>query len=283
MRAPRYENRDVARAYDSALSNGPEPTDGQFNWARWLDYPDVTGEQLVLDGDLEGRCMLVIPNSSLTVLPENVHARILEWVEAGGDCCLWRGWLCLQGAPRSQPNPAAGGVCGVRNGLCRAAGAAGPVLVTPAGREIFGGIADSVTSGCGGCPAWGGALPTGWTALLKDEAGQAVLASRRMAPAAWLSLPGLSRNSPAVVLPARSIRRPCRNCSVHWPGGRGCSLPFEVFAVDGQTTRPAVPLALGLRRARSEDRHPFVAGAYDESASGVRIVPNPEMYGPGSC
>ena len=89
VRAPRYRNRDVSRAYDAALSNGAGPEVRAFSWARWLGMPDVTCEDLVLDGDLEGRRLLVIPNSSLTLLPAGVRDRILAWVSAGGTLVLF--------------------------------------------------------------------------------------------------------------------------------------------------------------------------------------------------
>lgn len=91
FRAPHYRNRDVSHVYDVALANGGRDDVRAFTWARHLCMPGVTGEQLIRDGDLADRRMLIIPNTSVTVLPEDVHDAVLNWVRDGGVLVLFGG------------------------------------------------------------------------------------------------------------------------------------------------------------------------------------------------
>ena len=84
IRPPHYTNHDVTRIYDVALSNGPGPEVRYLDWARYLNNPDVIGEEHIRDGDLTGRRLLVVPNSGRTLFPQDVYATVLDWVKKGG-------------------------------------------------------------------------------------------------------------------------------------------------------------------------------------------------------
>ncbi len=87
LRAPAYSNHDVRNVYDDLLSE-------RFHLAAWapaLGCPDIIDEQMILDGRLETLRLLVVPNTSYTVVPDEVLARLAAWIDAGG-------WLATCGS-----------------------------------------------------------------------------------------------------------------------------------------------------------------------------------------
>lgn len=86
VRAPYYHNLDVQGVYDEVLNQ----TRSIAGWGTALGYPDVIDEQMIADGRLQGLKLLIIPNTSFTVVPEPVMAQIRAWVREGG-------WLVVTG------------------------------------------------------------------------------------------------------------------------------------------------------------------------------------------
>ncbi len=79
-RAPFYRNRDVHAVYDTVLTGAHALAD----WAAPLGYPDIVDDTLIDDGALNGVRMVIIPNSSFTVLRESARQRLVRWLEDGG-------------------------------------------------------------------------------------------------------------------------------------------------------------------------------------------------------
>jgi|GEM_PF-5467553 len=85
-RAPEYSNYDVRNVYDNLLSNNHQLA----SWGAALGYPDIIDEQLIRDGGLNGIRMLIVPNTSLTTVPDDVLKQIKVWINNGG-------WLVATG------------------------------------------------------------------------------------------------------------------------------------------------------------------------------------------
>jgi len=80
---PDRSNMDALRLYDSTNTLW-YPDRGYASWGRALGSPDVVDDAMVEDGALEGRKLLVIPNSSVTVTSRKAVEAIRKWVEGGG-------------------------------------------------------------------------------------------------------------------------------------------------------------------------------------------------------
>jgi len=80
---PDRSNGDCVRLYDGTNTLW-YPTKGYPSWGRALGSPDVVDDQMVEDGALADRSLLVIPNSSVTVTSRRVVTAITDWVRQGG-------------------------------------------------------------------------------------------------------------------------------------------------------------------------------------------------------
>ncbi|MCC7492202.1 MAG: beta-galactosidase [Fimbriimonadaceae bacterium] len=77
------QNMDAVRLYDATNTNwSPDPS--QPSWGRALGNPDVLDDQMIADGALAGRRLLVIPNSGQAVTTRAAVEAIRQWVLAGG-------------------------------------------------------------------------------------------------------------------------------------------------------------------------------------------------------
>jgi hypothetical protein len=80
---PERANVDALRLYDSTNALWYPGMDYP-SWGRVLGAPDVLDDAMLEDGALEGRKLLVIPNSSVTVTSRKAVDAIRAWVTAGG-------------------------------------------------------------------------------------------------------------------------------------------------------------------------------------------------------
>ncbi len=80
---PDRSNTDALRLYDSTNTLW-HPDRGYPSWGRVLGSPDVVDDVMIEDGALDGRKLLVIPNSSVTVTSRKAVEAIRRFVEAGG-------------------------------------------------------------------------------------------------------------------------------------------------------------------------------------------------------
>jgi hypothetical protein len=82
------QNMDAVRLYDATNTNwSPDPWTHQpaaASWGRALGSPDVLDDQMMADGGLRGRRLLVIPNSGVTVTTRAAVEALRAWVEGGG-------------------------------------------------------------------------------------------------------------------------------------------------------------------------------------------------------
>ncbi len=246
VRAPRYRNRDVSRVYDRALSNGGHPDVYGYSWARWLALPDVTGEQLIRDGDLEGRSLVIVPNSSVTVFPESVAMAFLRWIVEGG-------WVVGFGAD---------GLTWLRPD--------GGDMESPRVTRVDDAEWDlpSVTEGTWQgytVPVWDGPLPEVWQARLRDDDGRVIAAEWILGDGRIVLFAGpvpAEDHGPFDRFYREGMPRLLRELSAE----AGVTLPFHMVDDAGE---PIAPLAMGYAGLdRLTGRHVFVAGAYDGSAKG---------------
>jgi hypothetical protein len=80
---PDRSNADTVRLYDSTNTLWT-PESGYPSWGRALGSPDVVDDAMVEDGGLQGRKLLVIANSSVTVTSRKAVEAIRKWVTGGG-------------------------------------------------------------------------------------------------------------------------------------------------------------------------------------------------------
>ncbi len=187
LRASAYSNPDVRNVYDDLLSE-------HFHLAAWapsLGCPDIIDEQMILEGRLETLRVLIVPNTSYTVVPDEVLRRLAAWIEAGG-------WLVTCGpgcfldrlddrgvVRRGDGGVAAEWLGGLASGTVLAesvveVGTAGGYGVDPRGSEWLG--MDGPTADPAGC-VWGfsfqtpDASPGRWVPILSDGRGRWVLAA----------------------------------------------------------------------------------------------------------
>jgi hypothetical protein len=76
-------NTDAVRLYDSTNTFWT-PDKAYPSWGRALGSPDVVDDAMIEDGALNGRKLLVIPNSSVTVTSRKAVEAIRRWVRGGG-------------------------------------------------------------------------------------------------------------------------------------------------------------------------------------------------------
>ncbi len=77
------QNLDGVMLYDATNTNwSPDPS--RPSWGRALGSPDVLDEQMIAEGGLTGRRLLIIPNSGVTVTTRAAVDAIGAWVRAGG-------------------------------------------------------------------------------------------------------------------------------------------------------------------------------------------------------
>jgi len=187
LRAPAYGNHDVRNVYDDLLS-------GHFHLAAWapaLGCPDIIDEQMILEGRLETLRVLIVPNTSYTVVPDEVLRRLAAWIEAGG-------WLVTCGpgcfldrlddrgvVQRGDRGVAAEWLGGLASGTVLGesvveVATAGGYGVDPRGTEWLG--MDGPAPDPAGC-VWGFSFqtpestPGRWTPVLSDGRGRWVLAA----------------------------------------------------------------------------------------------------------
>ncbi len=265
VRAPGYRNRDVSRAYDAALANGAGPEVRAYSWARWLGVPDVTCERRVLEGDLAGRRMLIIPNSSVTVLPAAVRDRILAWVADGGTLVLFgadslgrvlveKPTRCLPVESWVFPEVVQGAV---------------PLTTAPWLRHVpFPKNASF--------PVFRDAPDPAWRPVLTDGKGRSALVSCAVGAGVVYLFPGVIpelRDGPYEAFYARAVPR------LLYAMAKKAGVDFAVEMVSGG--RPVAPLALSYLGVDGKSgRHIFVGGAYDGSTSRMTLVPDAGLSGP---
>lgn len=268
IRPPEYRNRDVSHVYDAVLANADRPDAVGYSWARWLDLPDVTGERLVADGDLEGRRLVILPSTGPTVLREEAVAALERWVGAGGTLVAFgsdpfgptaeHSGLRLSSAPPAAEVTEGSGPLVVRE-ECLAAALDGQAGVT--------------------APVWSRALEATWRPLVTDAAGGTVVAER------------LSGEGRVVVLAAPvPANREARFGSFYQGtvpallralGTRaGCRWSHALEAT-GALGDGSPPLVVGYAgRDSANGRHLFVAGAAEAGAGRLRLTVGPELAGP---
>jgi len=273
VRAPNYRNRDVSHVYDASLSNCGQPDARGYRWGRWLDLPGVTGEQAVLDGDLEGRRIVIVPNTGATAFPTAVRERVLAWVEEGGALVVFGadGFAYAVDAPGASDGPrchrdAAWAFPGT-------VASQGAVTVAAEGTALFG----EGLGGLAACPVWGEAVPAGWTPVLADGAGHAAAVVKPLGKGTLLLFAGpvpavddLGQDPFYSVAAPRLLRA--------FALSRGWRPSCEVRNVSDEV---ATPLALAYAgKDRRTGRHVFVGGAFDESMPRVRFTPRADLTGP---
>ncbi len=248
VRAPRYFNGDVAHVYDSSLTNPAAPGPEGFDWARHLDLPDVTGERPVADGDLEGRKVLIVPNTWMTPIRAAAYDAIEAWVAEGGVLVVFGadgyGWRIDEVAPED-------GTGRVR----RVAEESLPPVETGSG--------------------WTGPLPAGWEPIIEDEDGRVVAARRVVGRGAVIRFAEAIPADAAAPESAwfrdeapEALRRIAREA--------GCAFSFEAESEDGDPE-----LTMGYAGFdRASGRHLFVGGACGDSEVRFRFRPDPSLSGP---
>ncbi|MBI2298502.1 MAG: family 14 glycosylhydrolase [Armatimonadetes bacterium] len=80
---PDRSNGDCVRLYDGTNTLW-YPEQGYPSWGRALGPPDVVDDVMIEDGGLDGRTLLVIPNSAVTVTTRRAVTAITDWVRRGG-------------------------------------------------------------------------------------------------------------------------------------------------------------------------------------------------------
>lgn len=278
VRAPRYLNHDVAHVYDGALINTGESDPTSLDWGRRLELPDVLGERAILDGGLDERRLLILPNTSYTVLPRAVRDRILTWVEQGGALVVFgaEGFAyALEDAPRAPGQSRCVRVAdwptvSVQEGV-------GALLPTAAGRAIVDDRPWCLLAAP--APVWASALSEGWQPLFADRDGRCAVAERQVGKGRIVLFAGVVPNArqermdvffrSAAPLLLRALAE-----------AAGCSFSFSMFEDGPEPARMVFPLAADyLGRDAKTGRHLFVMGAFDASAPRVRFVPNPALTG----
>ena len=266
MRAPRYVNKDAQLVYDALLQNERPWHEACYSWARYLGMPDVTGEQLILDGDLEGRKVIVIPNTSVTLLPSPVRARLMSWVEEGGVVVgFGSGSLGWEKAPAEErQGPACRQLTGLPNDASTLS--SGPFQATAVGHELFGTRQWALPTSP--VPVWSRPLPKSWEALITDGAGRVAMAREKKGRGALIlfpqAVPEVADDSgfyqATVPLLLRAVAENHR-----------CLFSFEITA-PGLADRPAAPLAVKYLGTDSRDGAAlFVGGADDRSCEKWRF------------
>jgi hypothetical protein len=256
IRAPNYTNHDVDYVYDSALSNSAPPDSRAFDWGRWLGMPDVVGESHVRAGRLDSRKMIVLPNLSHTLLPEDVALGLKRWVEAGGTLVLFGSGRTLvdtrAGAVRWDLLPAATPTRPLSGSLKRAGEPRATVPARSGGR----GVAPKN-------------LPPNWLALWKQGSGMIAVMQRNLGKGRLVLFPDpIRRGNDAPkdgfwgsTVPQILLAEAVKN---------GCPPAFTM--VNATTDSPAPVLAaryLGVYPATG--RHVFAAGAFDGRSESVEI------------
>ncbi len=269
IRAPYYRNRDVSHVYEASLANGGMPDVWGFSWARWLCLPDVINEHLVMDGDLEGRRVVILPNTWATALAGAAYDRLMGWVEEGG-VLIGFGGNAL--AYRINPPGAAPRVERLEDwSMPDGVLSPGPLSLTGAGTSIIGPHAVALTS-----PAhvWERSPHPDWEAVAVDNRGRPALARKKMGKGfVYLfpqPVPG-ARGADADPYYAHDVPMVLRAVAE----AHGCTLPYR-FGI------PAAPLAIRYTgRDQTTGKHLFVGGAWDASAKLFEAATAPAIEGPG--
>ncbi len=272
-RPPEYRNRDVSHVYDEVLANADRPDAVGFSWARWLAMPDVTGERLVADGDLEGRRMVVLPSTGPTLLRAEAADALRDWVERGGTFVAFGDdplGLPLQPAGSGarlmpSPEPALPPV-GPSEGSLEARAPALASL-TPLLRE------------CPTAPVWLEPLPEGWETLVADARGRAALAQRPMGRGRLVRCAGrVAADASAEFGAFHRLMAPALLRALARESG--CTLPYELTA-DEAPAGETPPLALGDRGIDpATGRRLFVAGAPSVGCGPLTLRVDPSLAGP---
>jgi hypothetical protein len=280
VRPPLYRNRDVSHVYDTALSNGANPDVRAFDWARYLHLPDVTGESLILDGDLAGRRMLIIPSTRNTFLRESVLQEILDWVEEGGVFVVFGadalGSVLLNDPPAPGKNRTASGHRWEFPAVSISEGTILPAPECPRKIREFLDLAKTPPA-----PVWRGPLPVDWVPYFVDLEGHCALAAVVRGSGRIVLLPASvpeKRRSPADEFYARSVPLILR----HLAENEGIRFPYTFYEAENPGSGIVAPIVLGsLGSDAQSGRYLFVGGAYDRSVKQVRFVPDPSLSGPG--
>lgn len=278
VRAPRYLNRDVAHVYDGALINTGEPDPWSLDWARHLELPDVLGERAILDGGLDGRRLLIIPNTSYTVLPRAVRDRILAWVQGGGSLAVFGADGFAYALEATAPAPGHSRCVRVADWpAVPVQDGEGTLAATGDGRPIVDERPWSRLDAA--AVVWTSALGEGWLPLFTDRAGRCAIAERRLGQGHIVLFAGAVPST----RPERTelfFRHAAPLLLRALAETAGCSFSFSMFEDAAATSRLAFPLAADyLGRDATTGRHLFVMGAYDASVPRVRFVPNPALKG----
>jgi hypothetical protein len=278
VRPPRYLNRDVAHVYDGALINTGDAEPWSLDWGRYLELPDVIGERAILDGGLEGRRLLVIPNTSQTVLPRSVRDRVLAWVQSGGCLAVFGAEGFAYALEEAPPAPGQSRCVRVADWpAVPVQDGEGALAPTEAGRA-------SVATRPwvhleAPAPVWTRALGAGWQTLFADGAGHDAVAEHRLGQGRIVLFAG----PVPVTRPERTeafFRREAPLLLRALAEVAGCPFAFSMFAADSAGMSLAFPVAADyIGRDAKTGRHVFVMGAYDGSVARVRFVPSPALQG----
>jgi hypothetical protein len=262
VRAPGYLCRDVAVVYDTVFVNAVGPAEGVFAWGRSLGFPDVTGEQAVLDGDLEGRRFLVLPATAVTLLPATVTRRLEAWIEAGGTMVVFGG---RESVSVRRERPTDSRACEPWPLL---AGLPEPGTATEGWS-----VADTPRQGPEQAPAsWRATdLAEAWTPWARDADGGAVAARRPVGRGALLVFPWY--------VPVRTMEAPAQARFLQdvVPAmlqdlALESGVAPSVRVHDSRTGKPSHALAVGYAgQDRDSGTHVFVAGGYDQTTPVLRL------------
>jgi len=261
IRAPHYWNLDVPHVFDAALGDGARPEVQCYSWARYLGIPDVIGEGHISIGGLHDVALLIVPNTSTTLLPEGVAKYIDEWIEDGGVRTVFGadGYRLQLREPSSKS----------RDRFYRLAGREFPSTTAPVAVSLLDGlpIPRMANAQPTACPVWDGPLPQGWEPLLKTADGSIACAWRRREAGGIIHFPN---PVPLEAYPNALDR--------YYAEVIPLLLRSVMEALDGTASA-----ALAVGRTSVSDGstpHRFVGGAFDGSVARVRLVFDASIAGP---
>ena len=271
VRAPDYLNNDVAHVYDAPLTNAGSANVPAYSWARFLDQPDVIGEQLIMDGDLSGRRMVIIPNSSLTVLPEQVINKLCEWIQAGGTLVVFGNRGLPLGLVQSETADDKGD--SQRMPLPQIMNSKDEVQATSGFKSAFANSEEPLqVQFRKPYPVWTESPDPEWQSLVEDTLGRIALAQLMLGKGRIIvfpaPVPGSSNQtagfySSSVPILLRGIAE-----------ALGCKFAFWLDPND------SAPLSLAyVGKDVKSGKHLFVGGAYDDTSARLRLIPNAGMKG----
>jgi hypothetical protein len=280
VRAPHYWNFDVPHVYDAALGNGARPEVQGYSWARYLGLPDVIGEDHLSRGGLEGVRMLILPNTSLTLLPDKAAEQIDAWIQSGGvlvvfgaDGYRWR----LHPPTMDRPDR-----------IDQLNDWNFPAVITSTALQAFNSIVPSRMLSVGPHSVWNGSLPEDWTPILIDDQGAVACAWQVKGNGGILLFPGPIPQEMYPSIQDIFYARTVPLFLMEFLESRGISPVVQQETTDGRAcctgaceANPVIAMALGQVELDEPDGcYRFVAGAYDGSVPRVRLSFDEKLKGP---